>query len=745
VTLGAQRPHACTQRCGLRSPMAPPFSKPTSHIQVCGSRRSHGSNSSPSTSRSQDLPFEMMVIPMEELLQMPKLYEYSEAMSKGVLRRWDKSMKDRVVFVSHQWLGYHEPDPQNEQFQVLKRILEKLIAGQVSVDELSMAYKCYFMQNSIRKGQWKAHLPSMYVWIDYCCMPQVRQNSPVEVAESAGKALCSLPAYVERCWLMLVLVPVCEHKEARAVCNYATWRSRGWCRAELMFALLARKSLKVMVCTGSDSVPFLLAPSCALRLPAGEGNFTCCQLGHVLNGKQVECDKATVGATLQAMITQKVMRMREVGNSIEERYFLVSQRGILRHLPTDGASALRLDHSPEGRQALARAQQKVVAQLFHEVRQKGTLRSLRAMLNWKPEDDEPGRRTGYTLLFWAAMAGCTGAIQELFANGQATRQDLELPLKQGIFHVDGFLKGAKPLMGAMAYGRFDSVEALLSMNANPMVTCAHGVNPLMVACMTGNAGNVEGWLRRFPSYDLEQRDKTWGDTALSNAAFSCPSGGHICKLLIAAGAKVNYCGGDGGSLLHKATLKEDSDPELVKVLLDAGCDVNFRSEPQSLKWRAILNIAGKGARAMPFCPTLREVSQWHRTTPLHHAARRGDTAMVKVLLDHGAVHVRDGMGRRPIDSAATKFGSVPDPVRVALDGTSLEQGTGESDAVRRIGGPHAPRSGDRLIDYPDSLAASAKPSSDKRGSEGVAGAEAVWWGVFSAGSSASRANLVVSV
>ncbi len=48
-------------------------------------------------------------------------------------------------------------------------------------------------------------------------------------------AVRSLPAYVERCCMMLVLVPTDEHRDrTEEVVDWCSWRRRGWCRLEFM-------------------------------------------------------------------------------------------------------------------------------------------------------------------------------------------------------------------------------------------------------------------------------------------------------------------------------------------------------------------------------------------------------------------------------------------------------------------------------------------------------------------------------
>ena len=66
----------------------------------------------------------------------------------------------------------------------------------------------------------------------------------------------SIPAYVERATLLLVLVPVCNHVDRKQPCNFATWRRRGWCRLEMYAALFQCGEMQVMICTGGEALPY---------------------------------------------------------------------------------------------------------------------------------------------------------------------------------------------------------------------------------------------------------------------------------------------------------------------------------------------------------------------------------------------------------------------------------------------------------------------------------------------------------
>merc|ERR1719331_2222049 len=150
----------------------------------------------------------------------------------------------------------------------------------------------------VTSAEWMTALPHSYVWIDFMSIPQTVAYDP-ECSGNLQLAVDSIPAYVERSSLLLVLVPVCMHVDRHQMCNFSTWRQRGWCRLEFIAAFLKCGTLRVMVCDGAESRPFFSAPMAAMFMQCGEGEFTCCQKNHFMHGIEIPCDKAKVRAVLE--------------------------------------------------------------------------------------------------------------------------------------------------------------------------------------------------------------------------------------------------------------------------------------------------------------------------------------------------------------------------------------------------------------------------------------------------------------
>merc|ERR1712196_692050 len=57
-----------------------------------------------------------------------------------------------------------------------------------------------------------------------------------DVTDQMKDAIESIPSYIHRSSLFLILVPVCVHKERKVTTCFNTWRRRGWCRLEMLAA-----------------------------------------------------------------------------------------------------------------------------------------------------------------------------------------------------------------------------------------------------------------------------------------------------------------------------------------------------------------------------------------------------------------------------------------------------------------------------------------------------------------------------
>jgi len=92
-----------------------------------------------------------------------------------------------------------------------------------------------------------------------------------------GRAVESIPAYVERSSLIIALVPPCKHADRKdEICDQSSWRGRGWCRVEYLGAALVRSDVSVMLVNDAFATPAFVFPLDGLQLLPGHGTYTCC-------------------------------------------------------------------------------------------------------------------------------------------------------------------------------------------------------------------------------------------------------------------------------------------------------------------------------------------------------------------------------------------------------------------------------------------------------------------------------------
>mmetsp|Transcript_13510 Transcript_13510/g.43118 ORF Transcript_13510/g.43118 Transcript_13510/m.43118 type:complete len:147 (+) Transcript_13510:613-1053(+) len=114
-------------------------------------------------------------------------------------------------------------------------------------------------------------------------------------------------------------------------------------------------------------------------------------------------------------------------------------------------------------------------------------------------------------------------------------------------------------------------------------------------------------------------------------------------------------------LCASSSWQEDSDPEVIKMLLDRGCDVNIPWEPTSLKLRAFftgciyLEHFDKGR-------FIAECAAFAGNTALHFAVKRGDVALVRYLVTSRAEPRKNYQGRTPLELAKRMFGGQVPPL-----------------------------------------------------------------------------------
>jgi ankyrin repeat protein len=220
----------------------------------------------------------------------------------------------------------------------------------------------------------------------------------------------------------------------------------------------------------------------------------------------------------------------------------------------------------------------------------------------------------FAMVAAASVPGCPSALKLLLAHGGQGR---------------AALPAYTALMAAALHGDLEAVKCLLDHGANVKAKTPTGFTALIAAALSGNAMVVALLLERgaVPNAVAE----------LERGILQTPAGvaasmGHAdcLRLLMAAGADVNV---QGGSYNHNALLGAAATPskETVHLLL-----------PKA-------NV---------------KATDWRDHTALDWAARRGETEIVKMLRDAGAV--QSGSLSHPDKPRALRGASDADSVRRAI-------------------------------------------------------------------------------
>ena len=122
------------------------------------------------------------------------------------------------VFLSHQWLGHFNPDPQGIHYRAMVRAVT------------STAERASVPLNRLR------------VWVDFASVPQA--NSTQQKV-----AIGSLPSFSSCVDYFVVVAPATRHTNTGLACDRASFHARCWCRAEISGCWARNGSSKMYIST----------------------------------------------------------------------------------------------------------------------------------------------------------------------------------------------------------------------------------------------------------------------------------------------------------------------------------------------------------------------------------------------------------------------------------------------------------------------------------------------------------------
>jgi len=635
-------------------------------------------------STATPLKYDMWLVSLDTLLMLygsegkGRVMEvYQELKRRGFLTRWQDVPNDaEIIFVSHEWLSWAHPDPEGKQLRVLCRVLERLKEGELDT-EMDPFHTLIFKHKFTTKGKdWKAMLKRTYLWVDWFSMPQPGAEKEDKIGKEAmatlraegSRAIRSIPAYVERSDFIMILVPGCHHSDRKVPTCYRTWRRRGWCLLELYAAAMARDSSNPPLLVRSErGTPMWMSPLETLKLSIGMADFTCCQRNHVITTetqkimsggkvKKIPCDKPIAGGILEQLINAKTNHLFNTQEDlVMARFHFALKQFWMRGL---------------------KEQESFVAD-----KNKSAVEKFKKKLRWK--DDESWFDCGSIgIVMYAILSDEPNVVRELleelkqnFKGAEYTRR-LESRVRNKGYVALGILGGTTTLMTAMAAASSEIVLMLLECGANVDNVDVMGNDAFMFSSIFGRSKNLECWLQRVKDWDLNRQNTVLGGCALGHAVYMGANKLETVKVLLNAGARLDFRTFAGGTILTGAVENEDSDPEVVRLILEKLKSssnsktftslVNYQKKSSTLKWKSIYFIAKALYRTgISKTELMISLAISAGSTPLNLAVIRGDVEIVKLLLENGAnPYVENDLGMNAFDVCDT-VGPFP-KVRSAL-------------------------------------------------------------------------------
>src|SRR5579871_739476 len=255
--------------------------------------------------------------------------------------------------------------------------------------------------------------------------------------------------------------------------------------------------------------------------------------------------------------------------------------------------------------------------------------------------------------------------------------------------------GTTALHWAVRADDLETSQLLLQAGANPKIADRHGVTPLSLACLNGNATMVKALLDSGAPVDSTDGQ---GETALITA--SRTGNTEAVKLLLDQGAPVNAWDTKADQTALMWAVREHHS-DVAKLLLARGADAkartkviaDFPAETGNLEGVGRAQNLPKGVTPGGMTPLLyaaREgtldiakmlvssgaevnVAEANQTSPLLVAILNDHIDVASFLLDHGAnLNAADGFGRTPL-WAAVDYRNLDTPDKSETDrGPMLE-------------------------------------------------------------------------
>jgi hypothetical protein len=609
-------------------------------------------------------PLTMRVVKLHDLFKRyggqrrPKIDTYS------VLKESNELVEFRyvptgstIIYVSHEWAGTDHPDPDGQQMYHLLLLLERLQKKKVSRVDMEWFHMLVYMQKySTEANEWSRILNPLhtYLWYDGFCAPRDRKED----------MLRSIPYYIQRCHFTVILVPGCTHfdridpqtKRKMNLC-YRTYRKRAECVFDMFASLLmsdgSKKLMPMLLVRSGTGTPDWVSPLECQKLAVGNSVFTCCEHNH--EGMQT-CTFCL------SDLSRALNKLTFTANTLTG-YRDIAVVNLKKMIEIRSASLFHANRCAEARLTCCLAQWWLRdLSNYNNDKDNTTILNFKTYkMRWNEALDKTWfDRSNFSILFYASVSNRAILVQDLLRDlSQTCRSrrrrhkcvESKIPIT-GLPSL-GFTGCMTALQVAMVFASVEIVTILLEHGSNPRARDIVGNDAYMLGSFFGRTRNVEFWLKRFPRWNVNAKNRVVGGNALMGSIFLGPRKLAFLKMLLQIGASLQNLNDMGGTILHVIGLSEDCDCEALQLVLKqagSNLDINLRSRG-SIVWRLLHSVSRFFVwTSLSKSGLIRFLAQNAGSTPLHHAVRRGDFDVINLLLRYGAdPSIRDDMDRSAVD------------------------------------------------------------------------------------------------
>ena len=536
----------------------------------------------------------MWVLAVEHVLGMRGTLQSHQALqAQGLIVKWALGML--TIFVSHQWLGRHHPDPDGKRLQVLQGLLKNLMAKKLRIetDLVSQFHGLRVTEEGL------GDVAEGYVWLDYFCVPQLSDGlAGPEVADEQLLYIESIPSYVDLCQVFLALVPKAVHHDTGASCSFQSWLERGWCRTELWCRNLSTKSQLPIVVVNSDDEAHFTSPQWH-QYPVHTGLFA------------VEEDRVACSLVVHRTLNKYISDLNFPETKVTYRLY---------------------------------------TSLFEEITGLASKRrSLETFLQELDFAEPVEQHAGLGPVACAALAGDHELIRSL-VNAKASVQT-RAPEIPEVFNIADLT----PLHLALWFRSPDLkvLETLLELRADPNSSTATAAPPLGFS-RTVAALELLVQQKADVNYQGELVPQYCPIHIVS--AFGAPSEVLTRLLQLRADVRGGRGGNASASPLHLVALSGGSCNDLrnARLLLEARADMNQRCEPEGLMRLLEVIARGLSPLMMGRAPGIVSFCSDMSATPLGWCAFLDNEPLLSFLLRaRASVELRNHRGLRPLDMASS--------------------------------------------------------------------------------------------